>query len=73
MVFRNSGRSSYQWRWLEIQTTVNDKYETFTFEPAYKGVDLEVTVEGKKEVRFKVDSEDKVKEIQGSNWKTVTI
>ena len=52
---------------------MNDKYETFTFEPAYKGVDLEVTVEGKKEVRFKVDSEDKVKEIQGSNWKTVTI
>ena len=61
------------WSWLRIQTNVNGKDETFTFAPAYKAVKLEVTVEGKKEVRFQVDSEDKLKAVQGTNWVTVTI
>ena len=52
------------WTWLRIQTNATGKTETFMAKPAYEVVVLEVTAEGKKEVRFKVDSEENVKEVE---------
>ena len=61
------------WEWLKIQENATGKHETFIVRPAYKVVVLEVTVDEKKDVRFKLDSEMEVKEVQGRDGTTVII
>ena len=52
------------WTWLRIQETVTGKHQVFILQPAYKAVNLEVTVESKKDVKFKLDSNMNVKEVE---------
>lgn len=52
------------YRWLEIQETVTGNNQIFLAQSAYNAVVLEVTLVDKKDVKFRLDLDMKVKEME---------